>query len=147
MKLLEAPDSVQLKTMQPKMVFFIFWSTTKITINTFFFWLNMKTNFSICQSFMETKYSIICTVLPPDRFVAAAWENHHCDVKKVQMFLQDPFRGWILQAASLVLCQSAGQQLLQSCERKASRCDRLPKIQTQPCVMSKNWREIPEPKR
>lgn len=132
--------------MQPKMIFFIFWSITTIKINIFSFWLNLKRNFSICQSFKETKNSIICTAPLADRFVGAARENHHRDVKKVQMFLQDPLRGWLLQAASPVLCQPAGQQPLPSLvQGKPAGVIASPKLRRS-LGSRLRTRETPEPK-
>lgn len=126
--------------MQPKKIFFIFWSTTKTKINTFFFWLNLKRNFSICQSIKETKKkSIICTALLPDRSVGAARENCHCDVKKVQKFLRGSISGLNFAGSiisPLLGCRPAAAA--KSFERKAKGCDCPLKIQMQPWVMSKN---------
>jgi len=82
MQLLKAPDSVQLKTTQRKMIFFIFWSTTKIKIHPFFFWLNLKRNFSVCQSFKGTKRSAACAAPLPESFAGAAREHRHRHAKK-----------------------------------------------------------------
>lgn len=105
----------------------------------FSFGSTWKGIFQFVRASRKPKKSIICTALLPDGSVGAAWENRHCDVKKVQKFLRGSISGLNFAGSiisPLLVCRPAAAA--KSFERKAKGCDCPPKTQMQPWVMSKN---------